>query len=348
MTQAAFPSRLSARLPRSALVAGLLAVGAPIACGSDSATQATSVPVSVATTGTGAYKLTARIRLGGDAPIVVQLDSGSTGLRIDPDVLPSGVTPMGPSHTETFGGERTLQGPTALVPVTIGGVTTPEPIAAMVVETVTCGESTACRTDDGVAGFADLAGISGIMGIGLDPVGLKGGVFNPLLQLAPEVSSGFAIAVDRQAGGTLTLGQAAAPEGAVAVAVPPSIPLPNGRPGWEDHHVALCWRVGSAVGCGSTILDTGGTSPEIPASFFTNGPVPSGAVARGTPIELVVESSRQPLWSFPAGTRDEEVRIVDEHGDDQEANAGIGVFFSARSITYDAVAGRIWVARDGD
>lgn len=323
-----------------ALVVAVIASAPPAACGD--ADGGAAVPVSVATTGFGALKLTAEIRLGDGSPIVVQLDSGSNGLRIDRDVLPSQFAPSGPVHRVEFGGRRTMHGRTALVPVTVGGVTTAQPIAVMVVEAITCGDDRSCRTDDGLAGFADLPGIDGIMGIGLDARGLVDGIFNPLLQLGAAHAGGFTIAVDR-AGGTLMLGRATPPAGALPIDVPSARPLPDGRPGFEDHHLPLCWQVGTAMGCGATILDTGGPSVRIPASFFAEG-VRAGVVARDTRVALLAGADGPRLWSFSTGRGDHEVRIAHESGDDQEANAGIGVFLAARSITYDAVAGRIWVA----
>lgn len=334
-------SRAAVRLPAGAgaLFAFVLFTAS---CGDDAPVH-DDPPVTVATTGSGSLKLTTTIQLGGDSPIVVQLDTGSTGLRIDPAALPSGIATFGPSTTQEFGGNRALKGPTAMVPITIGSSTS-EPIAVQVVETVECGSVSACRTDRGVSGFADLDGIQGLMGIGLDPDGVQGGVFNPLIQLPSPFSSGFVFELGT-GGGSLTLGPASAPARAVVVDVPAGDTLPDGQRGWEDHHLPLCWNVGTATGCGFTILDTGGTSPVIPESFFS-GSLPAGTVPPGTAVTLV-NGGGETLWSFSTSSRPEQVSVEEGSGSDQEANAGIGIFLWADSVGYDVSAGQIWVLPPG-
>lgn len=314
------------------------------ACGDgpiDVASSHDDPPVSVAQTGAGALKLTTMIQLGNDAPILVEIDSGSDGLRVDRAVLPSGIQVSGSTTTKEFGGGRKLIGPTAMVPITIGEVTSPEPVVVQVVETIECGQVTHCSTDEGVSGFADLPRIQGIMGVGLNSPGVEAGVFNPLLQMSSPFSSGWVFDVTLE-GGSLTLGSAPAPAGAVAVDIPSATPFPDGQPGWNDHALPLCWQIGDVGGCGPGVIDTGGPTPAIPLAFFSGSSLSSGTVAAGTSIVLTA-SDGTPIWTFTAGASPEEVTLTPSSSSRTEANAGIGVFLSAQTVGYDVLAGQVWV-----
>lgn len=313
-----------------------------IACG-DGATSPSDHDdpfVMISKTGTGALKMVSQIQLGSDAPIWVQLDTGSNGLRIDSSVLPQGIQASGPMTSDEFGGNRVLKGRAAVVPVTVG--TASGQIVVQVVETITCGGSGSCRESNGIAGFADLAGISGIMGIGLASPDVKNGVFNPLIQLGAPLSSGFVFAVKNPGGGSLTLGPAPAPPGAVVVDIPSSdTPFPDGQPGWNDHALPLCWLVGTVSGCGPTVIDTGGPSPSISGAFFPGSALAEGTVPSETAVTLTT-SAGDPLWSFVTAAAPEQVTI-EPSSERTTANAGIGVFLAASMVGYDVAAGQLWV-----
>lgn len=127
------------------------------------------------------------VNLGGKDPVPLLLDTGSKGLMVMNSRLGNAqVKRTGRRMTQLFLDGTTFEGEIVKTRVTIGNVTTPEPVFILAVNKATCAKD---RPDCPARIFGDK-GPGGIMGVGLGDVT---SLDNPLEYLPPAHSGGFII-----------------------------------------------------------------------------------------------------------------------------------------------------------
>ncbi|WP_027191709.1 pepsin/retropepsin-like aspartic protease family protein [Fundidesulfovibrio putealis] len=127
------------------------------------------------------------VSFGGKDPVPLLLDTGSKGLMVMASRLGNApVKRTGRRMTQVFLDGTTFQGEIVRTKVTIGNVTTPEPVFILAVNKATCAKD---RPDCPARLFGDR-GPGGIMGVGLGDVT---SLDNPLEYLPPAHSGGFII-----------------------------------------------------------------------------------------------------------------------------------------------------------
>lgn len=127
------------------------------------------------------------VNLGGKEPVPLLLDTGSKGLMVMNSRLGNAqVKRTGRRMTQVFLDGTTFEGEIVRTRITIGNVTTPEPVFILAVNKATCAKD---RPDCPARIFGDK-GPGGIMGVGLGDVTT---LDNPLEYLPPAHSGGFII-----------------------------------------------------------------------------------------------------------------------------------------------------------
>jgi hypothetical protein len=246
----------------------------------------------------------------------------------------------------------TMTGSVAQATVTLGSLTTPAPIAVVDVTSATCGtegsDPRACEVSEA---FGD--GVQGIIGIGLsDGPSPASPTFSPLLQMAAPYDQGFTIELPASGSGqgSLVVGPVDAPSGAVAVPLVASTSptYPNGATAWAKD-VQLCWKVGSATGCGATDLDIGSTDAMLTPSAIPGLPTgSSGEVTPGNQVTVAPSQGGTALWSFTTGSTpsDDLAAASTDLGSTTMFNTGIAFFF-ANGVGYDNAHGTLWIWPQG-
>lgn len=133
--------------------AGVLAFGIA-GCGGDGAEQ---IPVKM-----GLEAVNVEVSVGGGSAVPVQLDTGSTGLRIFEESLGDGAKAQkDKSISIRYDGGDIWDGYLGSATVKIGSVETSSPIDVHVVETVSCDPSInggTCPASSGIKGYTDPEG----------------------------------------------------------------------------------------------------------------------------------------------------------------------------------------------
>lgn len=280
--------------------------------------------------------LTTQISVGGGAPATVWLDTGSSGLIMDPSAVGPDVT----QGTETQTGDYetgTLVSVVSTAAVTIGAATTAEPIAVGI-------------RDDASSTFQFPAGTVGIMGIATANSDSFSGqaLFAPQLQLPAPLDAGStlqAAAVGQT--GSWTLGPVTTPPGAVALPLTAisgsGTGVPGGYPALQ-RSVPLCWTVGTTgPACGPTDIDAGSPSSILSGSQFSGVSASGKLIAAGTPVSVNVQNGPT-LWSFTSGSTyaDDTIGWVSTSLGANDYNTGLG-FLIGRTVAWDYPAAQVLV-----
>jgi hypothetical protein len=294
---------------------------------------------------------TVRVAVGADRPVAVDLDTGSVGLRVFGNLLPtgpaSGITRTGQRVRVSFADGERLWGDIAYATVSVGGVRTTARVPFELVTRASCiAGHPQCPGADGLHGL-EAAGAQGIMGVGLSgPVG-PSAPDNPLLRLPDPYRDSWSISLRRGAatGGRLILGAPAPPGGEqrAAFQMTPGGVAPDGTPAWDDV-VYTCWTVGARQrSCGPTLFDTGSSSAVAEGATF-HVPLTLGfnsfhRVASGLRVRVGGPQRGQLFWSFVTGSRLGVDTLVTTSGH-RLFSSGMQLFRSF-TVTYDVVDGTI-------
>lgn len=284
--------------------------------------------------------LTTQISVGGGAPVTVWLDTGSSGLIMDP-------TAVGPDVTQ---GTRTQIGDyetgslvsvISTASVTIGGAATATPIAVGL-------------RDDAQSTFQFPAGTVGIMGIGTanSETFAGQGLFAPQLQMPAPLNTGSTLrAAPVGQTGTWTLGPVDPPSGAVALPLTPiTVPgsaIPPGYPSVQ-RGVPLCWTVGTTgPACGPTDIDAGSPSAILTGTQFSGLAASSQLIPTGTPVTVTAQNGPG-VWTFTSGSTyaNDTVGWVGTSLGSTDFNTGLG-FLIGRTVVWDYPSGQVLVGPAG-
>jgi hypothetical protein len=295
------------------------------------------------------------IKIGNDPhPLHVVLDTGSVGLRVFSNLVPTGqgkgINVTGVKDSIEYVDGTQFAGPVADALIHIGKLTTTRTVPFELVQSVTCDPQIPyCPASGGAAQF-EADDVDGVMGIGLGGVYQGDPTTNPLLSLAAPYRDSWSIAMSGNganlpAPGTLVLG---APD--------PDYPQANfslqqqgapvdGSPSWNDQF-NLCWAVGGLSNCDLTVFDSGSDLTVLSGNGFqsvpTDQPGTVSTLTTGTQVECSQEVDGQSLWSFNAGSGTMQTVYVVPGGSDS-VNSGVQAFYSF-TVTYDEVHGEIFLA----
>lgn len=302
--------------------------------------SALSIPLSSITVD-GTPKMTVPVSVGGGAPVPVVLDTGSSGLIIASSAVGPDVTSTGAAFTTDFTG-GSVNGTVETAPVTIGGVTTANPIDIVVAD-----------PSGTTAGFF-TGGTQGIMGISSANTDTFTGqsIFAPNLQLPAPYDSGFTLQIGSGTTptGTWTLGPTTAPVGAVAAAMTPITAggtPPAGYPPFAKSPT-LCWTIGSAAqNCGVTDLDIGESAPGLNNSTFGSLAFQGHPYLAPAQDVTVAGPTGPPLWSFTTGlTKGKDLIQLVPLGTVAQYNSGLPFFFG-RTVAWDYASGQVLIGPAG-
>ena len=312
--------------------------------------QTVTIPLTIQSSSDGA-KVIVQASVGGGPTVPMQLDTGSSGVVVASTALGSQAQPSSTTQEIPYVG-TTMSGTVAQATVTMGSLTTPQPISVIDVTSATCGtDGSSPRSCSVSEAFGE--GIQGIIGIGLsDGPSPAAPDYSPLLQMAAPYDEGFTLQLPPtgSGSGSLIVGPVDAPSGAVSVPLVASTSptYPNGVTAWAKD-VQLCWTVGSADGCGPTDLDIGAPPTLLTPSAIPG--LPTGTdddVDAGSPLTVAPTQGGTPLWSFTAGSTisDDLAASSTNLGSTTMFNTGIAFFF-ANVVGYDNAHGQLWIWPQG-
>jgi hypothetical protein len=294
------------------------------------------------------------IRVGNDRPINVVLDTGSVGLRVFSNVLPTGIG-KGINVTSTqdsieYGDGTTLNGPVAFALVHIGKLTTSAVVPFELAESVTCDPTIpGCPADGGGPGLESF-GIDGIMGVGMGGNYQGDATTNPLLLLPAPYRDGWSIAMSGggstlPAMGALVLGARDPTNSTAQFSLEQAEQANDGMPTWNDWF-NLCWDVAGISDCDLTLFDSGTSMTILSGSAFadseTDDPGENALLNSGTSISAAQEMNGNPLWSFTSGSGPLSTVLVEPEGANM-INSGAQAFYSFK-VTYDESKGDIYLS----
>lgn len=301
--------------------AGVLAFGIA-GCGgdgSDPSAPAEQIPVKVGLDG-----VNVEVSVGGGSVVPVQLDTGSTGLRIFKESLGDDAkSQKDKSISISYGGGDIWDGYLASATVKIGSVETSSPIDVQVVEKVSCVGGEQCAASSGIKGYTDPeGGYYGIMGVDLVP-GIdsdNGGatVINPLASVdgfetyTVDLTGCFASSSEQSAcavsagipSGSTATGQWQLIELTPASGSP--VPAaPNGLNYWATA-VSACWAYNNRdAQCVATIFDSGTPAMQVTAGAVNGLPNKDTTIPEGNTWDFYGDASKgNPLWTLTAGDDD--------------------------------------------
>ncbi|TKV58766.1 hypothetical protein FDO65_14725 [Nakamurella flava] len=280
--------------------------------------------------------LTTQISVGGGAPATVWLDTGSSGLIMDPSALGPDVTQGTQTQTSEYESGNMVSA-ISTATVSLGGATTSSPITIGV-------------RDDSASTFQFPAGTVGIMGIATANADSFSGqaLFAPQLQLPAPLNAGSTLqAAPVGQTGTWTLGPVTPPSGATSVALAAlsggSTGAPAGYPALE-RGVPLCWTVGSTGPvCGPTDIDAGSPSAILTGDQFAGLAGSGKLIGAGTAVTVGVQGGPT-VWSFTSGSSyaDDTVGWVGTGLGANQFNTGLG-FLIGRTVAWNYPAAQVWI-----
>ncbi|HTU96147.1 MAG TPA: hypothetical protein VMF14_09940 [Solirubrobacteraceae bacterium] len=350
-----------------AIIAVAAAVLAVIAIARPSAPHVAPVRVPIELRGwpggpTGVLPVV-RVRIGDSRPVPVLLDTGSTGLVILAKDLPAGSHAIKLGNlTEKWGGGNVTQGRQALARVTVGGLTTSQPVAMGIVDSTTC-----LATSPHCGSWLE-PGVDGILGVRIDP---QFSLTNPLTSLPGGHGTAWSIALGPTRG-TLELGApipadptasfslagssaiSSLPPGLVPAPTQPQLPPDGGLTGVSGAPApgpaadaaglpTMCWLIGAGRRtCVPTAFDTGSTNAAL---FSATAAAPSAELPGGETVTAWRSANdTTPLWSFTSGSSRSDDLVLTSGGDLALMDTGIGAYFRF-DITYDAADRRMYLNR---
>jgi hypothetical protein len=221
------------------------------------------------------FRLALPLTLGDAGPIDAWLDTGSEGIQVIADSMPSpalaaiqlGSTPV----RAEFESGVTATGVVGEAFVTLGDRTTPCPIPVVVYQSFTCQSGGACASQDGGTYSADLFnGYPAIVGAGLRNLQASvPGVGSPIPQLPGQPSFIVQAPAYGASTGNLRIGPSAAEvAGFATFQLPPlggGAPLRNGTRTWDDTAIPACVndQTDGKDYCANAVLDTGSPATLI-------------------------------------------------------------------------------------
>ena len=330
----------------------LLSAGVPtlVAVGSAGASDPPFVVVPINVLGgqgtpSGAEPVVS-VRVGGSNPVPVYLDTGSSGLRIFANVVPtgpgSGVTVTSRPSNITYEGGDKFTGVLASAVVTVGSQATAGPVSFGLVNQASCkATKPSCPAAGGISGYESSKGVYGVLGIGMQSS--QGGVVSPLLGMPGSLADTWGLWLDGKTG-WLVLGAANLLSGHPA---PTTFQLKSdgavaGRALWEDNQVPLCVAVGTTQQCTHGLFDTGTASFQITGPVLGQSPTVAGSlqVVAGLPVTITQPGAASPFWTFGTGTVKSRnlVRIGPEKG--SFVNTGVQAFYDF-GVLYNDTTGTI-------
>jgi hypothetical protein len=309
-----------------------------------------TLPISYFVEPGGYQRAIVQVSVGGGPAVPMLLDTGSTGVHIYTSAVGTdGLTPIGPSAVEEYGGVE-YSGPIESAPITVGGVASVGRVDFTSMTGVQCIPGKSCLSSYPAALLAN--GIYGTIGVSLStfPRGdLQQSLYNPLLQL-PGGASGFSIAFQNATSGTVTLGAGAPPPGASVIRLNAESPTvnANGSCAWIVSSAEVCWSIAGATPAtcspGGTTFDTGTPSPGVNLSSLPVKPRNDGTYYDSGPsVALSTPGAAKPFWSYATGTTpDTRTSITAPSGANLLGTTGLPIYFDC-SVTYNAAAGEIVV-----
>ncbi|MEY9862636.1 hypothetical protein ABH935_008284 [Catenulispora sp. GAS73] len=297
------------------LVGGLLAAssgGAATAAArpvpSGPAAGSGSIPYSVADPDT-APRPVVTVEIGG-VQLLMLLDTGSTGIRVAADKIPSGaVTVTGPAAAYGYGSGIQLHGDQADADVVMNGYHT-GPLPIELVRWTDCfADKPDCPAAHGAKPAMFGGVLDGIMGVSPEEIS---GLVNPLWALhdaaGGPIGRQFAVSYDpSQVSGEIQLNVPAAGYGLAQLPRTPagshrhvrSALLPAAPPSWNPRAVQTCVEGGAlAKHCGPAMFDTG--TPEF-ALNVPGGPAGTWLAGRSLVVG-VPEAGWSAAYSTGSGT----------------------------------------------
>jgi hypothetical protein len=293
------------------------------------------------------------IKIGNDPHALhVVLDTGSVGLRVFSNLVPTGVgkgidVTAQRDSIEYVDGTQ-FSGPVAKALVHLGTLTTTRTLPFQLVQKVSCDPQIPyCPASGGAAQF-EADDVDGVMGIGLGGAYPGVPITNPLLALAAPYRNSWSIAMSGTslpAPGALVLGAQDPDYPQAQFSLQQQGAPAYGSPSWNDQF-NLCWDVGGLTNCDLTVFDSGSDLTVLTGSGFQSVPTDNpGAVANltnGTQVECSQEVDGMPLWSFSAGSGPMQTVYVEPGGSDS-VNSGVQAFYSF-TVTYDEAHGSIYLS----
>lgn len=271
------------------------------------------------------------IRVGNAEPISVMVDTGIIGLLLFEK--PTSARPLGVQATTYVQGNK-LPGALFSAPVTIGGVTTANPVAIQY-----------SNTSSTYISQWKNRGISGIIGLG---VGDGGRMTNILKSMPGSLGLRWSIHFER------TATSRSARQGALVLgAEPPTdvrmhFQLPyvgvdvNGAKLWNDHSANGCWTFGTVPEqCVPTWFDSGFNVMRVVGRNFWRVPKTATNTLRpGTRVKFAEAGSAFYGHDFIAGTQGSRnlTRVFTKGS--PTVNTGNSFYFDY-TLTYDQVLGTI-------
>jgi hypothetical protein len=275
------------------------------------------------------------VSVGGSKPVPVYLDTGSSGLHLFANAVPTG-----PAFGVTVTAQQSNIVASAVV--TVGSHATAAPVSFALVSQASCkATKPACPAAGGVSGYESSRGVDGILGIGMQSS--QGGVVSPLLGMPGSLGDSWGLRLHGKSG-WLVLGEAAYLSGHPASATfqLKSEGTVAGRPTWDDGHVPLCLAVGNVSQCTHGLFDSGTASFQVAGAVLGTAPTVSGSrqVVPGLAVTVTQAGAASPFWTFTTGTAKSQdlVRI----GPETRAfvNTGVQAFYDF-GVLYNDTAGTI-------
>jgi Protein of unknown function (DUF3443) len=353
-TRASHTARASIRLERKTLPAAATTKKTlPAAATTKKPARTVQVSVPLTTTSTDP-RPEIEVRIGNDAPLRVVLDTGSVGLRVFADLLPTGngrgIDVTTAQDEAEYADGTQFAGVVAHAKVHIGKLTTVTTVPFQLVQQVTCDpEVGVCPASGGAQGLQS-EGIDGIMGIGLGGPYQGDPAANPLLALSLPYRNSWSIAMagggtSLPASGTLVLGATEPNQPTAAFSLQQASATSLGSPTWNDQF-DLCWDVGGQSACELTVFDSGTDVTILGGSNFANVPTDApgedGVLNTGTQVQCAQQVDGNPLWSFNAEGGPMQTVYVEPSGPGWVIS-GVQAFYSF-TVTYDEAQGEIFLS----
>lgn len=286
------------------------------------------------------------VRVGGSNPVPVYLDTGSSGLHIFANKVPtgqgSGVTVTSQPSNITYEGGYTFSGVVASAVVTVGTQATAGPVSFALVNGASCkATKPSCPAAGGISGYESSRGVDGVLGIGMQSS--QGDVLSPLLAMPGSLADSWGLALQGKTG-SLVLGAAALLSGHPA---PTTFQLKSdgtvaGRSLWKDNRVPVCVAVGAAQQCVHGLFDSGTASFQVTGPVLGQAPRVAGSkqLVAGLAVTVTQVGAASPFWTFTTGTAksQNQVRIGPESG--SFVNTGVQAFYDF-CVLYNDTTGTI-------
>jgi hypothetical protein len=330
---------------RSGVILAVVALVATLASPAQATPSNIAVPITVTTSPNGGAQTFVKVKVGTSAAVPVILDTGSSGLHIFANKVPtgagSGVTVSTTPANITYSGGHRLVGVVANAKVQIGSAQTSRAIPFALVSDAYCIPSKpTCPAQGGIAGM-ERHGIDGVLGIGLSTS--KGPVASPILGMPGTLGTRWSIHLSAHSG-TLLLG--------ATLPATRSATIPMKRTGtfeahalWADNALRLCPHIGNVSTCAPALFDTGTEAMQLQGPKFAALPTAGGTrVASGLPVTFTLPNATKSFWSFTTGTTRSKNLIVLRPDENTFVNLGVQGYFTF-TITYDDTAGVVVLSR---